>query len=531
MLKDHVAAISCGIFADQPVIDLDYLEDSVGRDRRQFRHDRHGRHRRDPGHRGRRALHRRRIRRADGAGQEGHCPSWSTCSRWQADRLRTDDSAHAPAPACLGDRRSMRRTISTRPRLSTATCCGLSKITRRSGEPACLLPLRPGRAADLQSGRKRSSRRRPDAQLPVPPHGTTGQGHCLLLGVGARTRRAGGPARKRPASPSRRTFEWPQGGRSIYFRDPAGNSLEFAEAAHLGHRMRTFMRKLDTKTIVVASHNAGKIREIRRPDRPASASRPSRPPSSNFVEPDETGTTFEENADDQGARLGPGLRPAGAFRRFRPGRSMRSTAQPGVYTANWAETATTARRDFAMAMEKVEKALREGRRHAAATAHRAASSACSALPGPTAIPRLFRGEVEGTVVWPPRGRPRVSATIRCSSRTAMSATFGEMSCGGEARLEAGRRGGAVAPRPRLQALRRNLPGSIRPMSLNSRICRAMPPASADTGEPGFGVYVHWPFCAAKCPYCDFNSHVRHQPVDQDALRRGLPERDGDDARR
>lgn len=33
-------------------------------------------------------------------------------------------------------------------------------------------------------------------------------------------------------------------------------------------------------------------------------------------------------------------------------------------------------------------------------------------------------------------------------------------------------------------------------------------------EPGFGVYVHWPFCASKCPYCDFNSHVRHQPPDQ-----------------
>ncbi len=33
--------------------------------------------------------------------------------------------------------------------------------------------------------------------------------------------------------------------------------------------------------------------------------------------------------------------------------------------------------------------------------------------------------------------------------------------------------------------------------------------------PGFGIYLHWPFCAAKCPYCDFNSHVRHQPVDQE----------------
>lgn len=33
-------------------------------------------------------------------------------------------------------------------------------------------------------------------------------------------------------------------------------------------------------------------------------------------------------------------------------------------------------------------------------------------------------------------------------------------------------------------------------------------------EPGFGVYVHWPFCLSKCPYCDFNSHVRAAGVDQ-----------------
>lgn len=40
-------------------------------------------------------------------------------------------------------------------------------------------------------------------------------------------------------------------------------------------------------------------------------------------------------------------------------------------------------------------------------------------------------------------------------------------------------------------------------------------------EPGFGIYVHWPFCAAKCPYCDFNSHVRHTPVDQARFARAL----------
>ena len=33
-------------------------------------------------------------------------------------------------------------------------------------------------------------------------------------------------------------------------------------------------------------------------------------------------------------------------------------------------------------------------------------------------------------------------------------------------------------------------------------------------DPGFGVYVHWPFCAQKCPYCDFNSHVRHKGWDE-----------------
>jgi putative oxygen-independent coproporphyrinogen III oxidase len=40
-------------------------------------------------------------------------------------------------------------------------------------------------------------------------------------------------------------------------------------------------------------------------------------------------------------------------------------------------------------------------------------------------------------------------------------------------------------------------------------------------DAGFGVYIHWPFCASKCPYCDFNSHVRHHRVDEDRFARAF----------
>src|SRR3972149_912985 len=52
-------------------------------------------------------------------------------------------------------------------------------------------------------------------------------------------------------------------------------------------------------------------------------------------------------------------------------------------------------------------------------------------------------------------------------------------------------------------------------------CPTAPALSSGGGRPAlsadrapFGVYIHWPFCLSKCPYCDFNSHVRHAAIDE-----------------
>ena len=48
---------------------------------------------------------------------------------------------------------------------------------------------------------------------------------------------------------------------------------------------------------------------------------------------------------------------------------------------------------------------------------------------------------------------------------------------------------------------------------SSRVRPSREPERADS-PPGFAVYIHWPFCLSKCPYCDFNSHVRRGGVDE-----------------
>jgi putative oxygen-independent coproporphyrinogen III oxidase len=47
------------------------------------------------------------------------------------------------------------------------------------------------------------------------------------------------------------------------------------------------------------------------------------------------------------------------------------------------------------------------------------------------------------------------------------------------------------------------------------------PSSGQKKSEAFGVYVHWPFCLSKCPYCDFNSHVRHAAIDEERFARAF----------
>ncbi|OCO98351.1 MULTISPECIES: RdgB/HAM1 family non-canonical purine NTP pyrophosphatase [unclassified Ensifer] len=182
------------------------------------------------------------------------------------------------------------------------------------------------------------------------------------------------------------------------------------------------MRKLDNKTLIVASHNAGKIREIRDLIGPLGFEAKSAA-DLNFIEPDETGTTFEENATIKAL--------ASAKASGLPALSDDSGlaidalgGAPGVYTANWAEREDGSR-DFAMAMEKVEKALQDkGATTPVERSARFVSVLC--LAWPDGHVELFRGEVEGFVVWPPRGSQGFGYDPVFQPK-GYDTTFGEMS--------------------------------------------------------------------------------------------------------
>lgn len=159
------------------------------------------------------------------------------------------------------------------------------------------------------------------------------------------------------------------------------------------------MRALKKGGLIVASHNAGKLREFDGLIGPFGFD-VSSVAALGLPEPEETGTTFEENAYIKAlaAAKATGL-PALSDD---SGLAVDSLGgQPGVYTADWAETGDGTR-DFDMAMQKVEDLLQEmGANTPDRRKARFVSVICLAWPDGEA--EYFRGEVEGTLVWPPRG--------------------------------------------------------------------------------------------------------------------------------
>ncbi|GGF55068.1 bleomycin resistance protein [Paracoccus acridae] len=71
---------------------------------------------------------------------------------------------------------------------------------------------------------------KPDARLPVPPHGARGPGH-FCLAVAPDRLDAWRDHLEVKGIPIEADFRWPNGARSIYLRDPAGNSIELADPA------------------------------------------------------------------------------------------------------------------------------------------------------------------------------------------------------------------------------------------------------------------------------------------------------------
>ncbi len=156
------------------------------------------------------------------------------------------------------------------------------------------------------------------------------------------------------------------------------------------------MRRLTEKALLVATHNRGKLEEIAHLLEPYGISVTSAA-DHGLPEPEETGTTFVENAriKAHAATKATGL-PALADD---SGIEIDALGgAPGVYTADWAETPTG--RDFAMAMKRAHDEL-----EAVGAPHpRTARFCCTlVLAWPDGHDEVFPGTVEGRVVWPMRG--------------------------------------------------------------------------------------------------------------------------------
>ncbi len=160
-------------------------------------------------------------------------------------------------------------------------------------------------------------------------------------------------------------------------------------------------RKLTPGKLIIASHNQGKVREIRALLDPFGIE-PVSAAELDLPEPEETGTTFAENALLKARASAEGANCVA----LSDDSGLCVTAlnnAPGVYTADWAEAASYEGgpgRDWYMAMGKVEGKLAE----LGLETDRSAYFICTlALAWPDGHSEIFEGRAQGNLIWPPRG--------------------------------------------------------------------------------------------------------------------------------
>jgi XTP/dITP diphosphohydrolase len=192
------------------------------------------------------------------------------------------------------------------------------------------------------------------------------------------------------------------------------------------------MRKLQPGKLVIASHNPGKIREIAALLGPYGIE-PVSAADLDLPEPDEIGNTFADNADLK-ARSASDLSGLPALADDSGLCVDALEGQPGIYSARWAEAERLVppeadageplvRRDFGLAMQRVERALQDEGPEASRSAHFVcALSVCWPEDGQC---ESFEGRVDGTLVWPPRG-DRGFGYDPMFQPLGVEQTFGEM---------------------------------------------------------------------------------------------------------
>jgi XTP/dITP diphosphohydrolase len=178
-------------------------------------------------------------------------------------------------------------------------------------------------------------------------------------------------------------------------------------------------RRLTPGRLVVATHNAGKLREIRDLLGPLGFDTVSAG-ELNLPEPEETGATFEENAILKAVAAA----EASGFTALADDSGLAVDAldgAPGIHSARWAGPD----RDFARAMRNLEEELQK--KGATTPDKRTARFvAVLTIAWPDGHVETVRGEVEGTLVWPPRGEKGFGYDPMFLPE-GFERTFGEMS--------------------------------------------------------------------------------------------------------